>query len=176
MKYMSIQEVSAERKFWGTPELIENLPFLDAFSTKNLAESHQLTRRILRNGLNWNKLIKRTFPQKRYYHYSVPEPTNVILEFEREKARLLAEILSMSKDSSQLEMDLLHAICEKFSLANKSFYNTGNFVSVSCSCLQTGYRDSSDRSAVYHLYLDQPPCWRFRRKRSRGAVSPDYAH
>ena len=136
---MSIQEVSAERKFWGTPELIENLPFLDAFSTKNLAESHQLTRRILRNGLNWNKLIKRTFPQKRYYHYSVPEPTNVILEFEREKARLLAEILSMSKDSSQLEMDLLHAICEKFSLAYKptGFSNTGNFVSVSCSCLQT---------------------------------------
>ena len=140
---MSIQEVSAERKFWGTPELIENLlPFLDAFSTKNLAESHKLTRRILRNSLNWNKLIKRTFPQKRYTimnHYYVPEPTNVILEFEREKARLLAEILSMSKDSSQLEMDLLHAICERFSLTYEQdgIYFYSHFVNVSCSCLQT---------------------------------------
>ena len=117
---MSIQEFSAERKFWATPELVRTLlPFLDTSSTKQLAESHKLTRWILENSFNWNKLIKRTFPQKRYYHYSVPEPTNVILEFEREKARLLAEILSMSKDSSQLEMDLLHAICEKFSLAYK---------------------------------------------------------
>ena len=90
---MSIQEVSAERKFWWTPELIENLlPFLDTSSTTNLAESHKLTRRILINALNWKKLIKRTFPQKRYTimnHYSVPEPTNLILEFERERQGVL---------------------------------------------------------------------------------------
>ena len=52
---MSIQEFSAEMKFWGTPELIENLlPFLDTSSTKHLAESHKLTRQLLENSLSFS--------------------------------------------------------------------------------------------------------------------------
>ena len=140
---MSLQEISAERKFWGTPELIENLlPFLDTSAAQNLAESHKLTRHILTNGLNWNKLIKRTFPEKQLNHYSVPEPMDVIFESERSKAVSLAKILSMNKDltpQSQLEMDLVHAVCERFSLTNKQdgIYFYTSFVNVSCSCLQT---------------------------------------
>ena len=78
---MSIQEFSAKRKFWGSPELMEHLlPFLDTSTTKQLAEAHKLTRRILGNALNWNKLIKRTFPHSRYTtldHYSEPDSTNM---------------------------------------------------------------------------------------------------
>ena len=130
-------------RFWGTPELIENLlPFLDPSGTQNLAECHKLTRLILRNGLNWNKLIKRTFPRTSMKHYSVPDSMDSKLESERSKAVSLAKILSMNKDltsKSQLEMDLLHAICERFSLSCKQdgIYFHTHFVNVSCSCLQT---------------------------------------
>ena len=141
---MSLQEISAERRFWGTAELIENLlPFLDTSATNQLAESHKLTRRILRNSLSWNKLIERTFPHEQYTtmnHYSLPEPMDAILESERSQAVSLANILSLNKDpasQSQLEMDLLHAICERFSLTYKPGSIHANFVNVSCSCLQT---------------------------------------
>ena len=141
---MSLQEISAERIFWGTAELIENLlPFLDTSSTQQLAESHKLTRRILRNSLSWNKLIERTFPHEQYTtmnHYSLPEPMDAIFESERSQAVSLAKILSLNKDpasQSQLEMDLLHAICERFSLTCKPGSIHANFVNVSCSCLQT---------------------------------------
>ena len=96
---MSLQEISAERRFWGTAELIENLlPFLDTSSTQQLAESHKLTRRILRNSLSWNKLIERTFPHEQYTtmnHYSLPEPIDAILESERSQAVSLAKILML---------------------------------------------------------------------------------
>ena len=129
---MSIQEFSAERKFWATPELVRTLlPFLDTSSTKQLAESHKLTRWILENSFNWNKLIKRTFPHGQ--------------GFGREKVGCLAKILSLSKASSSrslLELDLLHAICENFSHEPDTRFQA-NFATVSCSCLQT--------HQVYHL-------------------------
>ena len=44
---------SAEWKFWRTPELVEKLlTFLDAGSTKLLAESHDLTLEILEQAFN----------------------------------------------------------------------------------------------------------------------------
>ena len=50
-------------KFWETPELVEKLlPYLDLSATKLLAESHKLTRKILKKALNWNKLIQRILP------------------------------------------------------------------------------------------------------------------
>ena len=58
------EAAAAVRQFLGTPELVEKLlPYLDLTSTKHLAESHQLTRKLLRKPLTWNKLIHRILHQ-----------------------------------------------------------------------------------------------------------------
>ena len=57
------EDDTALGKFWETPELVEKLlPYLDLNSTKQLAESHKLTRKILKKGLAWNKLLRRFLP------------------------------------------------------------------------------------------------------------------
>ena len=64
MMSIGIGGVDAEKEFWGTPELVENLIlYLDLASIKQLAESHKLTRKILGKTFTWNKLIKRIFPE-----------------------------------------------------------------------------------------------------------------
>ena len=61
---MASDEQSAEKKFWRTPELVENalLPVLDIESIEQMAKSHDLTVEILGKTFTWNKLVKRTFP------------------------------------------------------------------------------------------------------------------
>ena len=66
---MSCGKCEAATLFWGTPELVEHLlPFLDADSTKELAEAHHLTRQILGKALIWGRLTKRTFPLGKNFH------------------------------------------------------------------------------------------------------------
>ena len=124
---MSFTEDDAVQKFWATPELIEKLllPFLDAGSTKHLAEAHGLTLEVLGKAFSWDKLIKRTFP--------VDHEAGIVLESENLKARFLAESVSMTKNSNsaemalnwpQMERVLLHGICKTF---------PGSVVTVSCS-------------------------------------------
>ena len=65
---MSVEEgiggFDAEKKFWGTPELVEKLLFfLDLESIKQMAASHKLTRKILGKTFMWKQLIKRIFPR-----------------------------------------------------------------------------------------------------------------
>ena len=53
----------AEKKFWATPELVEQLlSHLDLNSTRCLAEIHQMTQDLLQGGLVWKKLIQRNCP------------------------------------------------------------------------------------------------------------------
>ena len=60
---MSSEENIAERKFWGTPELVEMiLPFLDLTSILSLVHSKVMDRKILQGVTVWNKLIRRSFP------------------------------------------------------------------------------------------------------------------
>ena len=55
--------------FWETPELVDKLlSYLDLTSIKQLAEFHKVTRRILRNTVTWNKLLKRIFPEDQITH------------------------------------------------------------------------------------------------------------
>ena len=105
---MASDKHAAEKKFWRTPELVENalLPFLDIASVEEMAKSHDLTVEILGKTFTWNKLVKRTFPLTG----SAPVWTNVE---EKSKARSLAGILLKirSPHRDQLEHDLLHFIC-----------------------------------------------------------------
>ena len=51
----------AERLFWMTPELVENLlSFLDPASILALAEIHPLTTKVMQGGRNWTRFIKRS--------------------------------------------------------------------------------------------------------------------
>ena len=135
----------AEDIFWGTPELVQKLlSYLDLTSIRHLAESHKVTRRILRNTFTWNRLLKRIFPEDEVINIwnSFISEDETVLASERPKARLLAQILTLMKSSQrrdQLEMELLHIICEKFSILDP---RTGSIlvmtpiVDVRCSCLQ----------------------------------------
>ena len=49
----------AEKKFWGCPELVENLfPFLDTNSISCLTQAHKPVLDIVLGKTVWNKLIK----------------------------------------------------------------------------------------------------------------------
>ena len=73
------QQNDVGKKFWQTPELIENLlPFLDFESTLKLAQSHPLTLNILQINSNWKKLIgryrRRPWPRKWSLNLEIEEP------------------------------------------------------------------------------------------------------
>ena len=140
---MSSSKDDAVQKFWATPELVEKLllPFLDTGSTKHLAEAHGLTLEVLGKVLSWDKLIKRTFP--------MDQRAGIVLESENLKARFLAEIVIMTKNSNsaqmasnwvEMERVLLHCICKRFP-ANPArkyvFLPRSPLIAVSCSCLET---------------------------------------
>ena len=120
--------------FCATPELMEKLLlFLDAVSTWNLAEAHDLTFNILGKAFSWDKLVKRMLPVE----YPICEIylTSDDLTAEKSKTRYLAEIVIMTKSKKwpQMEKDLLHGICKRYP-AN----GDDPLVVVSCSsCLHT---------------------------------------
>ena len=90
----------AVKKFLETPELVEKLlPYLDLASTKHLAESHKLTRKILRNELTWSKLIQRFLPgeEKTNFHVDDPSDDDPLFASEKQKAKTLAEMLTLMK-------------------------------------------------------------------------------
>lgn len=140
---MSSSEDDAVQKFMATPELVEKLllPFLDAGSTKHLAEAHGLTLEVLGKALSWDKLIKRTFP--------VDHEAGIFMESENLRARFLAEIVLMTKNSNsdqmasnwpQMERALLHSICERFPaypVPQRVPLSGIDLIAVGCSCLKT---------------------------------------
>ena len=142
---MSSSEDDAVQKFMATPELVEKLllPFLDTGSTKHLAEAHGLTLEVLGKALSWDKLIKRTFP--------VDHEAGIFMESENLRARFLAEIVRMTKNSNsdqmasnwlQMERALLHSICERFPAypvpnPQRVPLSGIDLIAVSCSCLKT---------------------------------------
>ena len=57
----------AEKMFWMTPELVENLlSFLDPASILVLAKTHPLTREVLQSGFNWTRFLKRSCPKQSF--------------------------------------------------------------------------------------------------------------
>ena len=134
-------------KFFKTPELVERL----LLSTKQLAEKNKLTRKVLRRSSDWEKLVKRTFPENQRLDQNELED-NDLLASERAKARLLAEILTIILDDSEpwkeeLPKDLklppvfhlgylplLHAICKSFPSKPDPY---SDHVDVGCYCGKT---------------------------------------
>ena len=141
---------TAVRQFWETPELVEKLLlYLDLSSTKHLAELHKLTRQMLRKAFIWKKLIQRTLPrqEKINFHcdiFGLPLPfeDDPLLESERQKAKILADILTLIKvgavDRLELALVLIHALVQR---NPPVFWRNPNrspvIIGVSCSCLQT---------------------------------------
>ena len=136
---------NAERKFWGTPELVENLlPYLDLESIKQLAKCHKKTRQILGKTFVWNQLCKSILPKdddidlanSDWPQEDDTHPHYAVLASERGKVRLFVEILSLSEgsDRSQHGMDLLHTICERHPISPNCIRR---LVDVGCSCDQT---------------------------------------
>ena len=141
---------SAERAFWKISELVEKqlLPHLDLDSIKNLAECHDLTRHILGKPFVWKKIVRRLFPEDVKIRLDLvwspmPLEDDAHLAEDRPKARLLADILCLAKSSpgSQPEMELLHALCDRYPALDTSCNKNRrwfHFVSVSCAaCLET---------------------------------------
>ena len=98
---------------------------LDLASTKELAESHKLTRQILGRPFYWGKLIKQTFQEGdsiNVNQYSLPKEDDVHLASMRPRVKLLSLILNMHEEAEkpQLELKLLHAICESYLTENMS--------------------------------------------------------
>ena len=137
---MTSCEDSAEWKFWRTPELVDKLlTFLDARSTKLLAESHKLTLQILGQAFNWDKLTKRTFPVEE--HFDLVQDADTFLASEKSKAGFLVDILKMIKGAQQSELkkNLFHAICKRFpgEPVENIWKQKRPFIDVSCSsCLE----------------------------------------
>ena len=130
-------------KFWETPELVEKLlPYLDLSTTKLLAESHKLTRKILKKAFNWNKLIQRILPLEDRVPFLVdwsfgspfPSEDDPLLASEKQKAKILAQILTLINGDSAAELVLFHAICERNPISSSATVIDVTFMP---SCLQT---------------------------------------
>ena len=121
--------MSAERKFWGLPEMVEKLlPFLDPASTKELAEAHDLTLQMLGKADIWEKLIKRAFNNTTWAAKAYTAGDDpLLLAAEKSKALALAGILNLTRNSQRAQLDLLQAICKKF-----PSHNNWNYVEVGC--------------------------------------------
>ena len=127
-----------EAEFFKTPELVERM----LLSTKQLAKSSDLTRKVLRKASTWEKMIKRIFPEDQSPANSRLEVGN--LASERIKARLLAEILTIILNDAEpwreeLPKDvkvppvfhlgflpLLHTICESFPSKQSLLHSNAN--------------------------------------------------
>ena len=136
------EDDTALGKFWETPELVEKLlPYLDLNSTKQLAESHKLTRKILKKDLSWNKLLQRFLPGEERIDFLVdqsfgspfPFQDDPLLASERKKARILAGILTLINGDSLARLSLIHTVCER----NPIRFSGTVIIDVSCSCLRT---------------------------------------
>ena len=115
------------------------LSFLDLATTKELAECHRLTRQILGSAFVWKKLIKKTLPGDGNIDVDpeyLPKEDDPHLASVRPKAKLLSQILNLIDARPQLEMALLHTICERYPRVNFPRFPDGyNHVSVTCfSC------------------------------------------
>ena len=128
---MSCLKRGSEQKFWTTPELIEALlPFLDAPSTKCLAEIHPLFLNIVQGVTVWKKLLKRSFPDSTSNSW-LSEKTLKPLKFKVESLALILKMADGTKDPP-LELDLLHILCTMFPV--RGGHIDPKFVNLSCSC------------------------------------------
>ena len=116
---------AAEKKFWATPELVENLiAHMDLGSTLQLAKVHSLTLDILEgSSYQWQKFVRRNCPHDLTNSDSENpdlEETPALLQERVEVVRLLADFLKLMKDWKKPLLVLLDIICERFAFTKET--------------------------------------------------------
>ena len=125
----------AMEKFWMTPELVEMLlPFLNAQTILNLAQSRLLNIQILQGPFVWNKLIGRTVPSDQNLFELPCWQQSDAVKRRTFKLAPLIQILKMMKDQKSSELDLLNIICERYPRRSSE---SSEVVTLSCSSNQT---------------------------------------
>ena len=139
----------AEKLFWMTPELVENLlSFLDPASILALAKAHPLTREVLQSGFNWTRFLKRSCPKQSFtlrpsFQQLLPPDKPwwthkqlIITLWEHYASEALEPIIEIllliGKPESHL-LQLLDLICENFP-PYSTVLELGNHVKVACPC------------------------------------------
>ena len=156
-RFQTAEDVGAEEKFWGTPELVDILfPFLDVASILSLAQSNfsseedSLVLSVLQRPLVWKKLIERSLPKIPNETFEHQENE---LEIKKSTIECLTEILKMFKDPVTLEMDLLLLICKRFPPFNNCF-GEPELVDVSHHLLSTDQFSTHSVSLVGFTLLE----------------------
>ena len=134
----AISECGAERRFWGQPELVENLlSFLDLGSTFELAKAHKRTRQILGRQFNFDKMIKRSFPvsENTKENCEAAEESDPNLDFAKPKVALFAQILRLveASDGPDMMTSFLHKIIKRYPNLNPDSEHPEH-VNLNCSC------------------------------------------
>ena len=102
----------AEKIFWRTPELVQNLiSFLDPVSILALAKTSPLIREVIKRGLNWSRLIKRTCPEQSII---LQQPFEKGLATVEKALEPIIEILQVLDKSESHLLQLLDIICWRF--------------------------------------------------------------
>ena len=114
----NITSMEAEKIFWRTPELVEILiSFLDPASILALAKTSSLIREVMKRGLNWSRLIKRTCPEQSII---VQQPFEQGLATAEKALEPIIEILQVLDKSEYHLLQLLDIICRRFPSNNTS--------------------------------------------------------
>ena len=138
----------AERLFWMTPELVENLlSFLDPASILALAKTHPLTREVLQSGINWTRFLERSCPKQsftlrpRFQRLLPPDQpwthklrtVSLMEHYASEDLEPIIEILMIiGKPESHL-LKLLDLLCENFP-PYVTEREIRDYVKVACPC------------------------------------------
>ena len=119
----------AERLFWMTPELVENLlSFLDPASILALAKTHPLTREVLQSGFNWTRFLERSCPKQSFtlrprFRRLLPQDdatdityfvAPLMEHYARETLEPFIEILLLIGKPESHVLQLLDFICKNF--------------------------------------------------------------
>ena len=135
-----MSKMEAEKSFWMTPELMENLlSFLDPASILALAKTHSLTTEVLLSRTIWTKFLERSFPKQSstmqmcfpwFPQHFATGRTNIHPSIVLEP--IIKILLLIGKPESHL-LQLLDLICKRFP-PYISERGTPDHVKVVCPC------------------------------------------
>ena len=142
--WRTMSNIEAEKSFWMTPELMENLlSFLDPGSilalAKSLGKTHSLNTKLLLSGTVWTKFLERSFPKQSstlrmcfpwFPQHFATGRTNIHPSIVLEP--IIKILLLIGKPESHL-LQLLDLICDRFP-PYISERGTPDHVKVVCPC------------------------------------------
>ena len=126
-------ESEAAKKFWGCPELMENLlPFLDTYSIICLAKAHKPVQDIVLGKTVWNKLIRQiclaNTVGNRKMTRGVPEEVRRIPIGPKSNRRMISMMyypddFDMEKEFTQMKIQVLSKHFKSATIANRHLRN-----------------------------------------------------